>query len=52
VEDFAACVVVDSHASGKSLTIRVQPAVLHSCTAITEVGVRPNPGIGKIVLIR
>lgn len=52
IEDFAACVVVDSHVAGKSLTIRVQPAVLHSCTAITEVGVRPNPGIGKIVLIR
>jgi hypothetical protein len=52
VSDFAAGVVVCSLLGEGSITIRIQPVVLNSCTAMPDGGLEPNPWIGKVVLVR
>jgi hypothetical protein len=52
VVNFSAGVVVDSLLSEGSITIRIQPVVLNSCTALVSSGTNPNPWVGKILLVR
>lgn len=52
LQDFAAGVVVSSQLRGNAITILVQPIVLNSCTAIVDSQVKPNPWVGKVLLVR